>query len=69
MAHALRRGIGSIGVGGLAEVANQVPRSYRQALQTLRVRTGSFALSDTEVRLSLDVAVRIWRVHCQAQRS
>ena len=41
MAHALRRGIGSIGVGGLAEVANQVPRSYRQAVQALRVRTGS----------------------------
>jgi hypothetical protein len=41
MAHALRRGIGSIGVGGLAEVANQVSRSYRQAVQALRVRTGS----------------------------
>jgi sugar diacid utilization regulator len=39
--HALRRGVGSIGVGGVAEVASQVPRSYRQALQALRVRTGS----------------------------
>jgi sugar diacid utilization regulator len=41
MARALRRGIGSIGIGGVAEVASQVPRSYRQALQALRVRTGS----------------------------
>lgn len=41
MARAVRGGVGSLGVGGVAEVVGQVPRSYHQALQALRVRTGS----------------------------
>jgi sugar diacid utilization regulator len=41
MARALPKDVGSIGVGGLAPTQPEIPRSYRQAQQALRIRRTS----------------------------
>jgi GGDEF-like domain len=35
-------GVGSIGIGGLAPELCDIPRTYRQARQALRIRSASF---------------------------
>jgi sugar diacid utilization regulator len=41
MARALPKDVGSVGVGGLAPTQPEIPRSYRQAQQALRIRRTS----------------------------